>query len=188
MIRDYNIIGIVDGSPARPVIKGRVITFKSATADQPVRIRALSSQDATVINVALLPGERVTANEGFEKLIIETDSASPVDCVFAIGTDAVESDRINGTVIVAPASGDINALPQFEVAGTPAVQTIDQNLSRKTLEILTDSANGGLIWVGGVAGSGVPLPGGAAMQITTTSKVDFLGTVSGDKFYALEVE
>lgn len=188
MIKDYPIIGLVAGASKRPVVKGNVITFKSASADLPVQVRALGSQENTVINVELLPGERVFSDEGFEKIIFDTESTSAVDCVFAIGTDPLESDRVNGKLEIAPASGDINALDQLEVAATPTIQTIPENLSRKTLELLADGANTGLIWVGGTAGKGIPLPGGAAMQINSTSQVDFLGTVAGDKFYALEIE
>ncbi|MEG9862963.1 MAG: hypothetical protein V6Z82_07015 [Flavobacteriales bacterium] len=188
MIKDYPIVGLISGSSQRPTVKGNVITYKSASADLPVKVRALGEQENTVINVELLPGERVFSDEGFERIIFETESTSAVDCVFAIGTDPLESDRVNGKLEIAPASGDINALDQFEVAATPAVQTIPENLSRKTLEILTDVSNAGVIWVGGAAGKGIPLIGGAAMQINSTSQVDFLGTNAGDKFYALEVE
>ncbi|MFQ3229718.1 hypothetical protein [Reinekea sp.] len=93
------------------------------------------------------------------------------------------SVAINNEPVVGVKSGSsIVGLPKMTL--TAEVKTIAAATGRKRVTLLTDAANTGLIWVGGVENSGLPLPASATIDLDIEGEIPLYGS---GVVYVLEV-
>lgn len=185
MIRERNFT-IAAG--AEVVVQG-VGTFigvlSVSDTTQELEIKGVNEGGQEILSARLLQGERIILDRTYNQLRIKNPGAASVSIDVLVGTGRFESGRLTGAVSV-DVPGTLTANTKLTVAGVPVVQTIAANAARKNIMIKADSANAGLIWVGGVVDDGIPLAAGENIVLDGTAAVDLLGTAGGDVIYSLE--
>lgn len=153
-------------------VLGNMVNFQSCdNVNALFHVTAYTTDGNQVLDVDLLPGQKVKIEQTFDKVHFENKSGGTATGKFTLGVGQFLDDRVNGEVQT-QVSGLFNPLAPVVTDGTK--QTIPANAARTYITAYAPATNAGPVWIG-ETNKGIPLPAGGNVTLPTTAAITLQG-------------
>ncbi|WP_211831158.1 hypothetical protein [Kistimonas asteriae] len=168
MSQGFNIsrllVRVPEGQEENLKVSGRLLYVEDA--NQGFRITTDSGDRAHMI-----AGRKIELGETTNNIRVTNDGVGDLVCTLAYGYGDIQDSAVTGSVSIKNAK-QLNPMAPVTLADGE-VYTIPANDTRQKLTLYAAVDNGGVVWLAGEKGKGLPLLGGHAHDLT-----EFSGAVS----------